>query len=85
MKICQKLHVECNGDATKKNLNEKRNIYLSVKLMKTIHNQGWHKENPMHVCLFVFRIKIRQQCQLQSRMKKKKYIWKIKIKWEKKP
>ncbi len=40
MKICQKLHVECNGDATKKNLNEKRNIYLSVKLMKTIHNQG---------------------------------------------
>jgi len=37
-----------------------------------IHNQGWHKENPMHVCLFVFEIKIREQCELQTRMKKKK-------------
>jgi len=40
--------------------------------MKMIHNQGWHKENPMHVCLFVFEIKIREQCELQTRMKKGK-------------
>jgi hypothetical protein len=73
-----------NGDATKILKNEKRNIYLSVKLMKMIHNQGWHKENPMHVCLFVFEIKIREQCELQTRMKNKKYIWKIQKKNEKK-
>ncbi len=74
-----------NGDATKIFKNEKRNIYLSVKLMKMIHNQGWHKENPMHVCLFVFEIKIREQCELQTRMKKGKKNEKYKKKWEKKP
>jgi flagellar hook protein FlgE len=52
--MTKKNRKEGNGDATKKKC-EKRNIYLSMKLTKMIHNQGCHKENPLHVCLFFLK------------------------------
>lgn len=74
-----------NGDATKIFKNEKRNIYLSVKLMKMIHNQGWHKENRMHVCLFVcFWNKNKRTMRTTNKNEEEKYIWKIQKKMRKK-
>jgi hypothetical protein len=37
-----------------------------------IHSQKCHKENPIHVCFFVFEMKRETQCQPQIRMKEKK-------------
>jgi len=46
---------------------------------------GTKKIECMFVCLFVFEIKIREQCELQTRMKKKNIYEFIFFKWEKKP